>query len=62
MLSAADHATVNIGSTSPDASPIVELTGTVIPAYGISGAGGDQYGKSFAITMATNQNDNERLS
>ena len=61
-VSAATTTTVNIGSTSPDASPIVELTGTVIPAYGISGAGGDQSGKSFAITMATNQNDNGVLN
>ena len=34
-LPAAATTTVNIGSASPDASPIVELTGTVFPAYGI---------------------------
>jgi fibronectin-binding autotransporter adhesin len=61
-VSAATTTTVNIGSTSPDASPIVELTGTVIPAYGISGAAGNQDGRSFAITMATNQNDNGVLN
>ena len=55
-LPAAATTTVNIGSASPDASPIVELTGTVFPAYGLAANAGNQDGKSFAITMGTNQN------
>ena len=50
------NSTVNIGTASPDASPIVELTGTVFPAYGLSGNAGNQDGKSFAIVMGANQN------
>jgi len=67
---AATTATVNIGTnanataTPPvlDASPTVELTGTVFPAFGLSGNLGNQDNRSFAITMGTNQNQTAVLN